>query len=116
MDQVRQAVGEGGGKKAHSWLKGSQSWHPEHAGRSTDPKYGPQEVAEECIEWWSDIWGCSNEEGSGVEGRGNDELDVEELLAGEEWDSQELPILTPGTVKEASRKFKDRTALGQCAC
>ena len=41
-------------------------------------------------------------------------LDVEELLAGEEWDSQELPILTPGMVKEASRKFKDRTALGQC--
>ena len=41
-------------------------------------------------------------------------MDVEELLAGEEWDSQELPILTPGMVKEASRKFKDRTALGQC--
>ena len=47
-----------GGKRAHRWLKGPQGWHPEFAGSQGDPKYGPQEIGEECMGGWSEIWGC----------------------------------------------------------
>ena len=103
---------KGGGRRAHRWLKGPQSWHPEYAGGSDDPQYGPQEIGEQCMEWWSEIWGCGNGE-EGEEALGVC-AEVEGWLMGGDWCSPELPVISGEMVKRAASSFKDRTGKGFC--
>ena len=103
-----------GGKKAHRWLKGPQSWHPEHAGEAEDPQYGPQEIADQCMEWWSAIWGSLGVGGGGDEGDEGPSREVASMLELRAWESPEAPEITKGMVKEAAGQFKHHTAKGFC--
>ena len=86
--------------------------HPEYAGGAEDPKYGPQEIGEECIGWWSEIWDCGS--GAREEGELREQEGVERLLEGDAWEGQELQEISGDMVRAAANSFKDGTAKGSC--
>ena len=112
-----------GGKAAHRWLKGPANWTPEFAGSATDPEYGPQEIAEECLTLWSDIWGCKvrrEEDEEGVKGvQEREEMKreaeaIEMLLKKKDWAAAELPPITVDDIRLALKGFKVGTGTGHC--
>ena len=119
-----------GGKAAHRWLKGPSNWKPEFAGTADDPKYGPQEIADESLDMWREIWNgdlceeltaspppAQTSRGDEYIGRGlcgeEDEV-VRKLLAREPWEAEEMAPLELEDVVSALKGFKQCTGVGFC--
>ena len=107
-----------GGSAAHKWLKGLANWKPEYAGTVDHPEYGPQAIADECLEQWRAIWDGEHweepDEGHINRSPGEDEVQIEKLLTMQDWEAEALAPITLEEVKAALRSFKEHTGVGFC--
>ena len=105
-----------GGKIAHRWLKGPLTWQPEFAGDAQEPLYGAGEICEECIELWSQVWGCAGDGSTEDAEREPSRVakETEELLSQGDWGSMELAPIEKGMIQAAAKSFKHETAVGFC--